>query len=242
MRFSKPPKSIAFCSTDGHLEPSQSINPLAPGMSIIFSGRRWWIRSIHDRDKVIEVERDATGRSPHFGGDGGGINHRRYGRPHECGRYWKETRFLDISIERPPISFPKDGAAIAAWVLQAAALSRLGGGHYLIATWSGTIRTTSFALILRSHGFIVDVHDGFLDVGPEHETEVNLPDILKKSATDPAPSGKHLVSNVVIPQSEKYHQYLSDDLLVEDALSGRLLPDAVAGDGGGYSGGITTPE
>ena len=64
-------------------------------------------------------------------------------------------------------------------------------------------------------------------MGPEHETEVDLPDILKKSATDPALSGKHLVSNVVIPQSEKYHPYLSYDLLVEDALSGRLLPDAV---------------
>ena len=43
-------------------------------MSIIFSGRRWRIRSVHDKDKVIEVERDATGRSPCFRGDPGIID------------------------------------------------------------------------------------------------------------------------------------------------------------------------
>ncbi len=201
-------------------------NPLAPGMSIIFSGRRWRIRSIHDRDKVIEVERDATGRSPHFGGDGGGIiiddtvvrRMRTILEGDEIPRYLDREAADLLSEGRR--SYRRLGLASSRIV-------GLGGGHYLIATWSGTIRTTSFALILRSHGFIVDVHDGFLDVGPEHETEIDLPDILKKLATDPAPSGKHLVSNVVIPQSEKYHQYLSDDLLVEDALSGRLLPDAV---------------
>ena len=201
-------------------------NPLAPGMSIIFSGRRWRIRSIHDRDKVIEVERDATGRSPHFGGDGGGIiiddtvvrRMRTILEGDEIPRYLDREATDLLSEGRR--SYRRLGLASSRIV-------ELGSGHYLIATWSGTIRTTSFALILQSHGFTVDVHDGLLDVEPEHKTEVDLPDILKKSATDPAPSGKHLVSNVVIPQSEKYHQYLSYDLLVEDALSGRFLPDAV---------------
>ena len=49
---------------------------LAPGMTIIFSGRRWRIIDIHDKDKVIEVTADRIGRSPPFGGDGGLIHDR----------------------------------------------------------------------------------------------------------------------------------------------------------------------
>lgn len=199
-------------------------NPLAPGMSIIFSGKRWRIRSIHDRDKVIEVEWDATGRSPCFGGDGGIIDDTVVRRMRTILEGDEIPRYLD----REAADLLSEGRRNYRRLgLAGSRIVKLGGGRHLIATWSGTIQTTNFALILRSHGFTVDIHEGFLDVEREHEAEVGLPDILKKLAKDPAPSGKHLASNVMIPQTEKYHPHLSRDLLVEDALSGRLLPDAV---------------
>ena len=200
-------------------------NPLAPGMSIIFSGRRWRIRSIHDRDKVIEVERDATGRPPRGTTDPFGIIDDTVVRRM---RTILEGDEIPRYLDREAADLLSEGRRSHRRLgLASSRIVELGSGHYLIATWSGTIRTTSFALILQSHGFKVGVRYGLLDVEPGYKTEIDLPDILKKLATDPVPSGKHLASNVMIPQNEKYHPYLSDDLLVEDALSGRILPDAV---------------
>ena len=199
-------------------------NPLAPGMSIIFSGRRWRIRSVHDNDKVIEVERDATGRSPYFRGDPGIIDDTVVRRMRTVLEREDVPRYLD----REAIDLLSEGRRHYRRLgLANSRIVKLEGGHYLIATWNGTIRTTSFALILRSHGLTVDVHDGFLDVEPEQKARVNLLNVLKKSADDLAPSCEHLASNTVIPQGEKYHAYLSRDLLVEDALSSRLQPGAV---------------
>ena len=45
--------------------------PIAPDMTIIFAGRRWRVMTVHDRDKVIEVAKDATGRPPPFGSEAG---------------------------------------------------------------------------------------------------------------------------------------------------------------------------
>ena len=49
---------------------------LAPDMTIIFSGRRWRITGIHEKDKVIEVTRDPRGQPPRFEGAGGHIHDR----------------------------------------------------------------------------------------------------------------------------------------------------------------------
>ena len=199
-------------------------NPVAPSMSIIFSGRRWRIKSVHDKDKVIEVERDATGRSPYFRGDTGIIDDTVVRRMRTVLEGEDVPRYLDREaidlLSEGRRNYRRSGLANSRIV-------KLEGGHYLIATWSGTIRTTSLALILRSHGLTVDVHDGFLDVESDQKDETNLLNVLKKLDDDSVPSCKLLASSVMIPQSEKYHVYLSRDLLVKDALSSRLQPGAV---------------
>ena len=199
-------------------------NPLASGMSIIFSGRRWRIRSIHGKDKAIEVERDTAGQSPYFRGDAGIIDDTVVRRMRTVLEGEDVPRYLD----REAIDLLSEGQRNYRRLgLANSRIVKLEGGRYLIATWSGTIRTTSLALILRAHGLTVDVYDGFLDVESEKKDNVNLLNILNKSVDDPAPFCKHLASNVIIPQSEKYHAYLSHDLLIEDALSSRLQPGAV---------------
>lgn len=49
-------------------------NVLAPGMLLIFSGRRWVVQEIHDREKVIVVKPAKAGVPPVFGGDAGDIH------------------------------------------------------------------------------------------------------------------------------------------------------------------------
>ena len=47
--------------------------PLAPGVMIVFAGRRWRVEAIHEREKVIEVAPDRSGKPPSFGGGIGEI-------------------------------------------------------------------------------------------------------------------------------------------------------------------------
>ena len=200
------------------------MHPLAPDMTIIFSGRRWRIRSVHDKDKVIEVEKDATGRPPPFGGDIGIIDDTIVRRM----RMILEGEDIPRYLDREAADLLHEGRRTCRRLgLANRRIVDLGDGHHLVATWAGTVRTTTLGLVLRSHGFTVGVHDGFLDVEPGCKDKIGLSGILKKLASEPAPSGKELASIIVPLESEKFHPYLSRDLLVEDALSSRILPGAV---------------
>ena len=200
------------------------MHPLAPGMTIIFSGRRWRIKSVHDKDKVIEVEKDATGRPPPFGGDIGIIDDTIVRRM----RMILEGEDIPRYLDREAADLLREGRRTCRRLgLANRRIVDLEDGHHLVATWAGTVRTTTLGLVLRSHGFTVGVHDGFLNVEPGHKNKIGLPGILKKLAAEPAPSGKELASIIVPLEREKFHPYLSRDLLVEDALSSRILPDAV---------------
>ena len=50
-------------------------NLLMPGMTIIFSGRRWKIKSIDDTAKIIDLAPSTDGTPPNFGGEGGAVHH-----------------------------------------------------------------------------------------------------------------------------------------------------------------------
>ena len=200
------------------------MNPLAPGLTIIFSGRRWRIRSVHDKDKVIEVVKDATGRPPLFGGDAGIIDDTVVRRM----RVVLEGEDVPRHLDREAADLLHEGRRTYRRLgLASRRIVDLGDGHHLVAVWTGTVRTTTLALALRFHGFTVGVHDGLLNVESGHKNKIGLHGILKQFVAESVPSGKDLASNVVPLEREKFHPYLSRDLLVEDALSSRLLPNAV---------------
>jgi ATP-dependent Lhr-like helicase len=103
----------------------------------------------------------------------------------------------------------------------------IGEHTSVIATRVGTVKTSTLALALRSEGFSVEQHDGFLIVEAGDET----PDL--RSALDDIRSGAPIdffagAGNLI---SEKFHQFLTIELLVRDAESSKLstqaLPDLV---------------
>ena len=200
------------------------VMPLAPDMTIIFSGRRWRIRAVHDRDKVIEVAKDVIGRPPPFGGDAGVIDDTVVRRMRAILEGEEFPRYLD----REAADLLREGRdAYHRLGLARRRVVDLGNGHHLVATWDGTIRTTTLALALRAHGFTVAVHDGFLDVEARQKDEAGLLQTLERLAGAPAPAGERLASGIAPLVIEKFHPCLSRDLLIKEAAASRISADAV---------------
>ena len=198
--------------------------PLAPEMTIVFSGRRWRVVAVHDREKVVLVKPSAGGRPPSFAaGDYGVIDDRIVRRMRAVLERNGAPRYLDAEA----VELLAEGrAAYHRLGLARRRIVELGERHHLIATWDGTVRTMTLALALRSHGFHVGTSDGFLDVEDRMEGG-RLPDVLRMLASAPPPDGADLAADAAGLETEKYHRYLSRDLLVLDAVSSKLTPGAV---------------
>ena len=96
----------------------------------------------------------------------------------------------------------------------------LGEHTSIIATRTGTVKTSTLALALRSFEFSVEQHDGFLLVEAGDETQT-LQGALEKIASGDAVDLFAGSGNLM---SEKFHTYLSADLLALDAASSKLAP------------------
>ena len=201
-----------------------TVMPLVPDMTIVFSGRRWKISAIHDREKVVEVAKDATGRPPLFGGDHGIVDDAVVGRMQSILKDKHVPRYLDGEAAE----LLREGRdAYRRLGLACSRIVELADSRHLVATWDGTIRTTTFALALRCHGFAVAIHDGFLDVEdrrPEHD---RLTSVLRTLAVEPAPDVTDLASGMSALESEKFHRYLSRELLILDAVTSKISPGSV---------------
>ncbi len=65
----KTPEEYRLVSNGRDLGTLPIDNILSPGMMLIFSGRRWLVQEIHDREKVIMVKPAKAGVPAVFGGD-----------------------------------------------------------------------------------------------------------------------------------------------------------------------------
>ena len=98
----------------------------------------------------------------------------------------------------------------------AAQIVGTGVGTHILATRCGTATTTTLAL--GSLGYPVEQHDGFFQVKSGEAgvpLEKALRDLASRNAVDLFAHEPNLIF-------EKYHSYLTSDLLKRDALSTRL--------------------
>ena len=190
-------------------------NVFVPGMTIIFSGKRWRITQVHSKDRVIEVSEDRVGRPPPFGGTSGQVHDRIIEKmravlsENEIPTYLDNvaTRLLE-SARSEFLRLKLDGRSICS----------LGEKSALVATWAGTIKTSTLALKLRDMGYSVVVHHGFLEV-ENRSTDIPVDSALRNIADSPQDLSQTSLPGLEKCMSERFHCYLSPGLLFEDAVT-----------------------
>lgn len=199
---------------------------MVPDMTIIFSGRRWRIIEIDEKRKVINVSADRAGKPPIFDG-GGGIIHDRVVT--EMRKVLMDSE-VPVYLDKTASELLKDARDEFQMLgLDTHVIRNTAARGSIIATWVGTIKSATLALVLKTMGYDVHLyHGGFLEV----DWPKSLPSVeeaLVKIAASDTNSYLSKISECGNLRTEKFHQYLSLDLLVEDAASSRLdfvaLPD-----------------
>jgi len=190
-------------------------NILAPGMMIIFSGRRWVVQEIHDRDKVILVTPAKAGVPPIFGGDPGDIHDRVIERMFQILEGDEHPAYLD-EVSLHLLDEARKNYALFGFGNDS--IVQTADNAYVLATRCGTVQNSTLALALRGAGLAVEQHDGFLEVTGSEDTPP-LRDVLASIAEQEDVNLFATGPNLIF---EKYHPYLPTDLLQIDALSSRL--------------------
>lgn len=197
-------------------------NVLAPGMLLIFSGRRWVVQEIHDLEKVIVVKPAKAGVPPVFGGDPGNIHDKVIEQMFAV----LEGDFKPVYMDAVAHTMLEEARAHYDQLeFQANNIRSLGEHAWIIATRFGTVKTSTLALALRSEGFLVEQHDGFLVVEAGDET----PDLRMVLARLSAGYTGDIFAGAENLITEKFHVYLSRPLLELDAVSSRLVPGLLPG-------------
>lgn len=198
--------------------------PLAPDLTIIFVGRRWRVVEVHDRDKVVEVAPDHTGKPPVFGGDPGDIHQTVIERMREVLRADVLPAYLDATavevLSSARAAYRRSG-------LDNKPIQMFGDDQYLLAPWVGTVGTRSLAIVLASLGHRVGTFDGILEISSTESSSKSLLPQLENIAAGKLDLPDLVQSRAGALVQEKFHHYLDDDLLVSDALSARLDLNAV---------------
>ena len=196
---------------------------LTVGMGIVFSARRWRITGIDDRDKVIEVTADLTGRAPHFGGGGGAI----HDTVAEGMRNVLSSDDYPVYLDQGARQMLREARAeFRRLGLPGRSICEVDEGSYVLATWAGTIKTSSLALALRTMGYTATIHDGLLEVRCEGRAKPLIA-ALERLAGSANVCSTSMLSGAENLRTEKFHGYLSSELLVEDAISSRIDLDAL---------------
>lgn len=200
---------------------------LKPRQTIIFSGRRWVIVEIHEEEQVIRVTSDRTGNPPPFEGDQwGNIHDRVIAEMRKVLTSEQVPEYLDQTATRLLNNARNE---FRVYRYDQSSIHRVSERNSLIATWVGSIKSKTLELVLSSKGFRVTRWEGgFLDVSWD-QGKLPLMDALNEIDHSGCLSPGSLISEDSNLSFEKFHKYLSKDLLIEDAASSKLDFESLPG-------------
>lgn len=194
---------------------------LTPGMTIIFSGRRWEVLELRDRQKVVIVSPSSAGVPPLFGGEGGDLDDRVVQEMREVYRETDVPQFLDRTAARLLTEGREE--------YQRLNLDHQGivekDGDLFLFPWCGSPAAATLMLALKERGLDTSVRGVMLEV---HRQSVSIVEgVLRSLAASPPPDPVDLAANVGNLIREKYDPYLTHGLLSVGYASDRLRPEAV---------------
>lgn len=194
---------------------------LAPGMTIIFAGRRWQVLEVLDREKIVVVSPSTAGVPPMFGGEGGDLHDMVVSEMRKVYRGTEVPAYLD------PIAARLLGEGRDEY--QRLGLDRRGivdsDGDIFLFPWAGSIATSTLLMALKERGLEVSMRGIMLEVHRQQEDVVR--EILRSFVNAGAPDPVHLAARVGNLTREKYDPYLSHELLAVGFAADRMRPEAV---------------
>lgn len=207
---------------------------LVPEQYIIFAGRRWQVEDIDADAKVVRVIPAAGGTPPSFDGMGGEeISDRLVEKMRTVYQDTAPAPFCDTSAKQ----YLEEGRkAFASANLGKTSILTRENEAYLFP-WLGTRRQTTLCHWLNTYDGIKAECEGIAIRASAPQNE--LLQILLKMANGQPPDPMSLAKKIKMKVEQKYHEYLSDDLLDEelarDWLDTEGLPEIVGRMTGPYS-------
>ena len=191
--------------------------PLFVGLHLIFAGRRWKVKSVDDRERVVELEPAAGGRLPGFLGASTAPTDEKVHR----------KMFDVLAGEDPRRYLETTGAGLLSEAR--ASFRRLNlryGSHVrwgeetLLFPWAGDRIVGTLVVWLTRLEW--DVTQEGVALGIRGLPEEAVRDGLEKLLAQPPPQALDLAASVKNLRQEKFHPYLADDLLVADFAARNL--------------------
>lgn len=198
-------------------------SPLAPGETIIFSGRRWRIVDIDDRARVIAVKPTRAGKPPYFSGRGGAVHDHILEKmrvvlcssdtyqylDHQAARQLVEARetFTELQLDRRSVIRHGQGALLFPWV------GTLGLGTLTLALLARQFKASSY-----HHA--IEVADCTLE---------GIKETLQEIAEAPAPDGLSLAGHLAQPALAKFDSFLSPELMCQVTAKERIDANSLPG-------------
>lgn len=197
------------------------VTPLAAGMTIIFSGRRWSVTAVVDREKLIEVAPSSAGRPPPFGGGGGDLHDAVVETMREVYAETGIPAFLDSTakalLAEARAAYTRYGLASSGAIDDE--------GHVWLFPWVGTVKLGTLALALRARDIDANMRGVGLEIiGATREKVVIALDAI---ASAPAPDAMSLAATVANRSIGKYDAFLTDDILLHSFACQKLEPAAL---------------
>lgn len=194
-------------------------HPLAPGAYLIFAGQRWQVIDVDEQRKIVDLEPSPAGRAPKFSG-GGAFVHERVRQ--EMRTVYESTDvpgFLDAGARK---LLEEGRSAYSRLRLAQTSLVEYDSNVALFA-WAGDRVVDTLLVQLRDRELPV-ARDGIALVINEVSRETVMSHLRALAAEGPGDPSE-LASTIKNKVVEKYHPYLSEELLSLDYGSSFLDTD-----------------
>lgn len=191
-------------------------SPIILNQFIIFAGRRWRVKNVDPKSKVIDVTSvKGGGNPPNFGG-GGMSTHARV-RQEMFKILCNGDYRIDVGDKK--VDFIDEGArqlfeegleTFNKYHLHSESITNHNGDTYILS-WHSDKVVNTLATLLINQGFQVEVYAGVIGVLKTQSSQVE--DVIKSLSTAPLPTAYELAKSVPDRMIEKFDEYLPDELL-----------------------------